>query len=207
MTLTQEKSLMRVLGLIRWATLIVAAIAGGAAVAATIEVSFPNYSGGEMNAGFPAAPAIVGQKAPLGLPTGEAVVSGTISGSWGNGDDCCHGTAGVDVFLNGLLVVQCLQSDAACYCPDSAPCVGPAPWSRALTSAQVAALNAGGGATLTAVQTSPRIIRLGATKLTLTTAPVVPPVPTLSPPAFFTLLLGMATIGLIAARRRRAARC
>jgi hypothetical protein len=201
-----RNSLMRASRLVRWATFVVAAVGAGAVAAATVEVTFPEYSGAELNAGvFPATSVIVGQKTPLGLPAGEAVVSGTISGSWGNAGAPGKGTAGVDLYLDGLLVAQCLPTDATCYCPDSAACTGAVPWSRTLTSAQVAALNAS-GATLTATQTSPIVIRLGATQLTLTTAPVVPPVPTLSPPALVVLLLGMATMGLLAARRRRTAR-
>jgi hypothetical protein len=206
---------MSVCGLARWVAFIVAAIAASAVAAGEVKVPFPDYSGTEMNAGFPAAPVTIcpvqdptclGQPTDLDLPAGEAVISGTISGSWGNTGAAGKGTAGVALYLDDLLVAQCLSTDVTCYCPDSAACAGAVSWSFPLTSAQIAALNTSGVVKLTAIQTSPKFVRLGETMLTLTTAPIVPPIPALSRRALVVLLLSMAMIGLIAVRRRQAAR-
>jgi hypothetical protein len=194
---------MRVFTRARWAVGVVATLAAGLAAAATILVTFPEFNGPPHQAdeSFPQPSVTVGTS-PIAIPAGEKVVSAAISGFWGTKDDP-DSTAGVDLFLDGIRVAQCVAPSTGCWVGTT----GQRPWSHTFTVSELVKLN-DGSATFTAVQTSGLRIRLGETTLAVQTA-LPPPVgiaapevvPTLGPPGLLALLAVMAAAGVIALRR------
>jgi hypothetical protein len=116
------------------------------------------------------------------------VVAATISGFWGT-TAIPEATAGVDVFLDGVLVARCVKPSSGCWEQHS----GQRSWSYTLTGDDLKVL-ADGKAKLTAVQTSDDTVRLGITTLIVQLGPAET-VPTLST---FGLMLLSAMLGLAA---------
>ncbi len=185
---------MRVSGLLRWGVGSAALLAAGVAAAASFVVTFPYFTGGENSSGFPLSTQSIGAAQTFPIPQGERVVSATISGTWGSPTSPL-GTAGVDVFLDGVLVAQCVKPDSGCWVNGAAQ----RPWSHTLTGPEMAKLN-DGSATLTVQQTSESFISLGASTLIIATE-LPPTVPALSPLALLALLAGVAVAGGLALRR------
>jgi hypothetical protein len=130
---------------------------------------------------FPIAPVTVGT---FSVPTG--ITSATINGTFGN--FLAPSSAGVDLFLDGILVGQCVKN---------APCWGSAlatPWSYTFAVGELSIFD-DGQAVLTAVQTSEFVIRLGVTELDFTVVPI--------PAAAW--LFGSGLLGMIGVARRKKA--
>jgi hypothetical protein len=164
-------------------------------MAAVIVVTFPEVNGATHVIGDPyPLPPVTVATSTFSIPAGEQVVSATASGFWGSTANPLS-TAGVNVLLDGVLVAQCVKPDTGCWANGA----GQRPWSFNYGTAGTLQ---DGSVTMTYVQTSEAIVRLGVTTLTIVTAPRVS-VPTLSPwmmAALVLLLAGMAAFG---ARRRR----
>lgn len=138
------------------------------------------YSGAYYTSGFPIAPVTVGTFSSSLWSLG--VAGATISGTFGN--SAFSNSAGTDLFLDGILIAQCVQF-ATCYST-----AGPHAWSYTFGAGDLG-IFADGFAILTAVQTSEYTIRLGQT--TLATVPE---------PATVLLLAG-GLFGLALKSRRR----
>jgi hypothetical protein len=136
---------------------------------------------------FPQPPLTVGT-VDFTIPHGERVVAAVISGFWGT-TDFPVSTAGVDVFLDDILVARCVKPTSGCWEQHS----GQLPWSYTLTGDELKRLT-DGTAKLTAVQTSDVTIRLGMSTLIVQLGPAET-VPTLST---FGLMLLSAMLGLAA---------
>jgi hypothetical protein len=157
-----------------------------AAKATDISLTLPEFNGPSHSdsESYPKPPITVGTF-NYTIPADEHIVSADISGTFGN--SVVTGSAGVDLFLNGLLVGQNLKSG-----PGFTMTV---PWSHTFTPAEFSALESG-TATLTATQTSEFEIRLGETTLDIHS--VVPEPSSLA-------LLTTGGLPLLAFRRRRLA--
>ncbi len=121
------------------------------------------------------------------IPSGEQIASAVINGTFGN--SAIPNTSGVEVFFNGLNVATCTPSQP-CYSNQS-----PTAWSFTFDPSQFSLFSTGSGV-LTSVQTSDFTTRLGATTLTLETAPIAIPTPALLP--------GLIGMGVAALRKRKA---
>jgi hypothetical protein len=105
--------------------------APAAAQTRTIIASLPNYDGPvDFDAPFPAL--TIGTFSYTLLP-GESIAAAQVRGTWGN-SHYPQGSAGVDLFVDGILVAQCVEfstcwSDAPpIWCPGpsiSAPASSP----------------------------------------------------------------------------------
>lgn len=180
--------------LVRWAIGAVAAAAAGVAVAGSLSVGFPPLNGAVVLGSYPQQPVTVATQT-FTIPPGEHVVAATISGYWGTAE-YPNSTAPVDVYLDGILVAQCVLGQTC-----SADSSGLTPWSRNMTAAELLHFD-DGSATLTVVQTDNTRVRLGASTLTIQTGPiVVPGVPALSPSALLAVLAAVAAAGGLALRR------
>jgi hypothetical protein len=155
-----------------------------AAKAADITLTLPEFNGTSHSVleTYPLPPVTVGTF-NYTIPAGDKIVSADINGTFGN--SVVAGSAGVDLFLNGLLVGQNIKSGPGFTMNE--------PWSHTFTPAEFSAL-ASGTATLTATQTSEFVIRLGVTTLDIHT--VVPEPSSLA-------LLTTGGLPLLAFRRRR----
>jgi hypothetical protein len=136
------------------------------AQAATLTNSLPEYNFDGAPT-FPNPPNVVGTFSYT-LPSDETIVSAVIEGTFGN--SVFPSSAGVDVYLDDLLVAQCFEFE---------PCWGgfePVTWRFTLDESHFSLLE-DGMATLTAAQTSEFVARLGETTLTIETAsePSQPP--------------------------------
>lgn len=129
--------------------------------ASTLTSTLPAYNGASFSAAgpFPQPAATVGTFT-YSVPAGEVIVGATIVGHFGN--SVIPNSSGVDLYLNGTLVGQCVKL-AACYVETGAP------WSHTFSASEAQSLLAGGSAVLTAVQTSEFNIRLAPTTLTIQT--------------------------------------
>jgi hypothetical protein len=122
-------------------------------------ITLPEYNGMEHESGFPIAAVTIGT---FNVPTN--IDSATISGTFGN--SLTTATAGVDLFLDNILVGRCVK-DTPCWAGG-----GPVtPWSYMLNSGELSIFD-DGQAVLTAVQTSETFIRLGETELNFNTVPI-----------------------------------
>lgn len=130
----------------------------------------------------PVTPFAVGT---FNFPAGQQITAASLTGTFGN--SVSSSSAATDLFLDGLLVAQCLAG-AACTNP------GPTPFSFAFSAANLALLT-DGAATLTAVQTSFGAIRLGQLSLRVETIP--------EPATVVLLGTGLAAAAAGLRRRRR----
>ena len=129
--------------------------------AAVITVSLPEFDGTPYGVGDPyPLPAVTVGTFTYSLPAGESIVAATLSSTFGNSGSAT--TAGVDYYLDGLLVAQCVPY-AACW---NGP--GPNPWTFTFLPSQFALL-VDGSAVMTAVQTNEYVIRTGGSTLQITT--------------------------------------
>jgi hypothetical protein len=102
------------------------------------------------------------------IPVGQQITSATISSSFGN--SLSSSSSPVDVFVDGILVQQCLSGGV---CTQNIGNV-PQPWTFTFPSADFPLL-ATGSATLTFTQTGSAFVRLGDDTLTLNTSSVPEP--------------------------------
>jgi len=145
--------------------------------------SLGDYDGPEFTTGFP-LPGV-----SLGIfTTGTGVTSATIHGTWGTAAFPST-TAGLDLFLDGILVASCAEFEVGCY--ESAPAF--APWSYTFSGAELS-IFADGAAELIAVQTSPFRMRIGDPTLDWTAS--VP-----EPASVFLLASGVLGLAVVARRR------
>jgi uncharacterized cupin superfamily protein len=205
---------MRTVALTRGAVAFAAWLAAASAWAGTIVLTFPELANPPpqpvQNPFPPQQPLQVGT-VNFPVPAGEQVIAAQISGFWGS-SLLPEGTAGVDVFVDGVLVAQCVKPSAGCW----EAAFGPRPWSHVFTESELAVLN-DGVAKMTAVQTSDVTVRLGTSTLIVQTGPIpLPPatreptkeptepeVPTLSPLGLLALIAGLAAAGAFMVRRAK----
>lgn len=132
--------------------------------AASIALTLPelNYFGGP---DFPSPEQLVGSFDYL-IPAGEQIVSAKLAGTFGNSS--YPNSAAVDLTLDGLLVAQCRFLDV-CWTSWQRT-----PWSYVFSDYS---LLSDGHAALYSTQTSEYTTRLGATTLSIETAPDAVPGP------------------------------
>lgn len=125
-------------------------LVNSAAFAATISVTLPEYSGGS---------GTVGQFGVTLVP-GAYVVGGRINGAFGN--SAVPSSSGADVYLNSQLVGRCGPFDPGTE--SGSPCnFGPVAWSSSFGPNTVS----GGSNTVSVVQTSPFVVRLAPTTVSV----------------------------------------
>ena len=131
-----------------------------AAQTRSFTASVPNYDGPVHPVGpFPALS--IGTFTYTLLP-GESIAAAQVRGTWGN-NHYALSTAGVDLFVDGILVAQCVTMTTCWF--DSPPDL--VPWSFNFAPAQLAQLN-DGQAVMTGQQTSMTQVYLGTLRLDLT---------------------------------------
>jgi hypothetical protein len=186
---------MRAVGLARWVAMcVLLPVASLAATATTLRLEF-----GEVNGTLSEGPQFGTLTAartspPVTIPVDERVSSAKISGNWGT-IDYPDSTAPVDVFLDDVLVAQCLASNP-CWKDDNS---GQLAWSHTLTPAELSRIDTV-NPQLTAVQRERGTVRLGLSTLVMETVPA-PQIPTLSPFGLLMLLAATAAAGAFALRR------
>lgn len=155
-------------------------------------MNLPEYSAPTgYTSGFPIPSVTIGTFNYV-IPVGETIVAATYSSYWGN--STFPNSAGADIRLGGVLVGSC-----AAFAPcDTSTSV--TPFSYTFTAPEFSAL-AGGSASLTAVQTSGIILKLGFSNLTITTRAGVPgPAATPEPASMAMLGAGLVSLGLLRKR-------
>lgn len=140
---------------------------------ATVIRVVPEYNGQGFseNTAFPLPPVQVGTFSFAQELQGVAIGSATISGTFGN--STVPHSAAVDLFLDGIRIGSTAEFSRG-------PLV---PWARTISGPELAVLQ-DGVAELTAIQNSDVAIRLGMTRLQITTSATPPspnPTPTLPP--------------------------
>ena len=187
---------MSIFSTVKWTVAAAAALAAGLASAATVLIAFPEVNGPAFTVSgpFPQPPLNVATRT-FAIPSGERVVSASISGYWGSSGDP-NSTAGVVVSVDGVEVARCVKPDPSCWTGDA----GQRSWSHVFTAQEMLVLN-DGAATMSALQTSDERIRLGVSTLLIETAQP-PVVPTLSPAGLGALLTLMLGAGALLLRRR-----
>ncbi|NNF17476.1 MAG: PEP-CTERM sorting domain-containing protein [Gammaproteobacteria bacterium] len=159
-----------------------------AAMAVPVTATLPDYSSPGDTSGFPID---LGDVGTFVFATGD-MLSATLSGTWGNSDYALS-SAGADVFLDGILVAQCVEFDS---CWQDA--TGTLAWSYTFTAADLAlGILDDGMANLSVIQTSSFSVRLGS--LALDGEVVATPEPGIYS------LLGIGMIGLVLVRRKKKA--
>ncbi len=160
-----------------------------AAAAATVVATVPEFSGASFpeTAPYP-LPAVTVGTLNFVIPPGSAIVSATLSGTFGN--SVIGNSAGVNVYFDGVPVATCAPK-ASCWDPFT---VVREVWNFSFAPGDLGLLADGIGY-LTAVQTNEISIQLGVTTLTIETRAV--PLPA-ALPLFFA---GVAALGLVARRR------
>ncbi len=151
----------------------------GEAHAATFTQTLPEYSFDGAPT-FPNPSNIVGTFS-FSLPSDEKITAAVLEGTFGNSE--FPSSAGVDLYLDNLLVAQCIEFEQ-CW---SGP--GPVTWRFTFDESHFSQLE-DGMAVLSAAQTSEFITRLGETTLTIETTPQ----PSTSVPEPATVL-GLLAIG------------
>lgn len=145
------------------------------------EVSFDG------NAPFPSTEQTVGTFSFL-IPDTEVITSAVVSGTFGN-NAFIFSTAGFDLFGDGIFLGQCIEFDD-CWSDAGIPLL---PFEFILTDLSVLS---DGELTLSFIQTSEFIVRLGSTTLTIETRTV--PLPATAP----LFAAGLAGIGLVGRRKK-----
>jgi hypothetical protein len=187
---------MRMLTLTKGALAVVAWLGACVAAAETLIVTFPELADPpSFDAQNPFSKVVL----PVGtvtftIPRGQRIIAANITGVWGSTTNDRNGTAGVDVLVDGILIQQCVKPEV-CWQDTN----GLQPWSRLFKESELHVLD-DGTATMTAVQTSERTVRLGASTLFIETAPVQT-VPTLATIGLFSLIAGLAATGAFLLRR------
>lgn len=165
-------------------TLVAAGFAATAAQAGTISLTLPEFNGPD--------PASTPLTVTVGtfsfaVPAGETVVGATIFGQFGN--SFTSSTAVQTVMADGIALATCPDSASFCWTR------GPEAWSYTFTGAELG-IFADGSVVVTDNQTGCCVIRLGETKLELTTAPVP------EPETYAMMVAGLGILGAVARRRR-----
>lgn len=176
---------MRLMSVPRATALVISLLAAGVSQAATntTTVTLPAYTGAGVNNKTETVGTFL-----FNLPAGESIVSAVLSGFWGNSGQ--YTTAGQLVYADGLQVASCASGDT-CWAAKSSPMA----WSYTFTANQFSAL-LDGQLTLTDKQIACCQIRLGATTLTIETAPAVP-----EPETYAMMLVGLAAVAWVSRRK------
>jgi hypothetical protein len=159
--------------------------------ASNVQVTLSEFSGAFITSGFPASSVAVGTFV-YSLPVGEQIVSASFSSTFGN--SVVPSSAGVNVYVGGILVGTCLEND-----PCDTTLTTITPFNYAFQPSDFATLSSG-SLDVTAIQTGGNYIRLGAETLNITTA-ALDGVP--EPATFGLFGLGATALGLFEFRRRR----
>lgn len=146
--------------------------------------SLGDFDGPAATTDFPLPPVYIGTFTP-----GVGLAAATISGTYGS-DIVSTSTAGFDLFLDGIMVAQCVYLDPGCWQAGAAY----RPWSYTFSGAELSIFD-DGLADLTVVQTSQTSIRLGS--LTLEGRTVVTPEPMTA------VLLAVGLLGMAFVARKR----
>jgi hypothetical protein len=158
-----------------------------APVQAQYSESLGDYDGPAVTSGFPLAPVLIGTFTP-----GASLFTAMISGTYGTAI-VPSSTAGYDLFLDGILVSQCVYPDPGCWGNGA----DYRPWSYTFSGAELSIFD-DGVADLTVVQTSATNVRIGGITLEGRFAATSVPEPA------SLLLLGMGLFGVgVVARGRR----
>ena len=166
--------------------LVLAATALPTIMAGTITATLPEFNGTFQNVSFP-QPTIVVGSFNYSIPAGQSIVAAVYSSTYGN--SVVTNSAGVDLFAAGISIGSC---------PPLAPCdvaLSVTPFSFNFKPSDFSKL-ASGSLTVSAVQTSGNIIRLGTETLTITTG-------TPEPGSIALLGVGLLTLGLVGRRMGR----
>ena len=186
---------MRMLTLTKGALAVVAWLGTCSAAAETLIVTFPELANPpSFEAQNPFSKVVL----PVGtvtftIPRGQRIIAANIAGVWGS-TNYLYGTAGVDVLVDGILVQQCVKPEL-CWQDTN----GLQTWSHLFEESELRVLE-DGVATMTAVQTSERTVRLGASTLFIEIAPVQT-VPALATLGLLSLIAGLAATGAFLLRR------
>lgn len=163
---------------------------------ADIIATIGNYDGTPVvdfdPADYPLTPVLIGDFS-FTIPTGESVIGGTISGTFGNDDvpDTTESTAPSDYYIdnNTIEVASCDDSLTGAACDTSS---APTSWSYTLTASDLSNLSAelaSGSIDFTASQNFFGAVNTGTTTLDLVLTP--------EPSMIFLLCGGLAGIALL----------
>lgn len=172
----------------------VAVLLGGSALtlsASTVQATLAEFSGQYITSGFPATPVSVGIFV-YSLPVGEQIVSASLSSTFGNG--VVPSTAGMDLYVAGILAASCVENDIC-----DTTLTGVTPFNYVFQPSDFAILNSG-SLSVTAIQTGGNIIRLGQESLNINTV-VLNGVP--EPATLGLFGLGAGALGLLEYCRRQ----
>jgi len=186
--LKHEDKIVKVEKIVLAAALALTASTAANAGVISFSETLPDYSSPGSSSGFPIDLGTVGT---FTFAAGD-VLDATISGTWGN-FDFPDSSAGADIFIDGLLVAQCVEF-ADCWQNST----GTVLWSYTFTAADLlSGILDDGIANLQIIQTSSTTVRLG--DLTLSGNVDINAVP--EPGTL--VLAGIGLLGLGLGRRRR----